>query len=86
MINTKHVDIRNDKRIAFCSPTTYKNLAGKTIKYTEIKGIFMDVPEYLLSDLKDNLDEKPNLKKTKLIKQDTDDDNDEDTTDKSKVK
>ena len=46
----------------------------------------MDVPEYLLSDLKDNLDERPNLKKTKLIKQDTDDDNDEDTTDKSKVK
>jgi len=63
MINTKHVDIRNDKRIAFCSPTTYKNLAGKTIKYTEIKGIFMDVPEYLLSDLKDNLVEKPNLKR-----------------------
>jgi len=51
MVIKKHVDIRNNKSIAFCPPTTYKSLAGKTIKYIEVKGIFMDVPDYLFSDL-----------------------------------
>ena len=68
MVNTKHVDIRKIKSIAFCPPTTYKNLAGKTIKYIEVQGIFMDVPDYLFSDLDERAKGKNRINKNKINK------------------
>ena len=52
MFYYKGVDIRNDNSIVFCPPTEYMLQDGTVCKYEYVGGELMDVPEYLLSELK----------------------------------
>lgn len=46
------VDIRNDGGIIFCSPTQYKLQDGSIVKYEDIGGEILPIPEIIMSDIK----------------------------------
>lgn len=46
------VDIRNDGGIIFCSPTQYKLQDGTIVKYEDIGGAILPIPEIIMSDIK----------------------------------
>ena len=46
------VDIRNDGGILFCPPTTYKLQNGTIIKYEDLGGEILPIPEILMADMK----------------------------------
>ena len=64
------VDIRNDGGIIFCSPTQYKLQDGSIVKYEDIGGEILPIPEIIIADIKaDKFINKPlAVKQTEIQK------------------
>jgi len=75
LTNYKNVDIRNDGGIIYCAPSKYKLLNGEIKSYDDLGGELIDVPQYLIDEIKiktsDESEEnkKPKDKKNKQNKQ-----------------
>lgn len=69
----KAVDIRNDDSIVFAPPTFYKLKNGTTVKYEDLGGELMELPDYLIQDAKCNMKTVVNepIKKESTKKQKT---------------
>lgn len=67
LINYNNVDIRNDDSIVFCPPTKYKLLNGTVASYELLEGNLIDVPDYLLVELKCLQQKTKKLKKLREV-------------------
>ena len=73
------VDIRNDGGIIFCSPTQYKLQDGSIVKYEDIGGEILPIPEIIMDDIKSDkfinkiqeIQETPKIEKPKKTKIDS---------------
>jgi len=87
LVDFDSVDIRNDKGMVFCPPTTYTTLNGDLITYTDLGGEIMDIPEIIINNLKQNQVKETKKKPNKLIvveEQDTDTESNDDTLTKER--
>jgi len=66
LVNYDSVDVANDGHMLFAPPTTYVDLDGNTNSYTDLGGEILDIPDFIINDLKQN-QEHINQKKVKRI-------------------
>lgn len=73
MISYEGVDIRNDDAILYAPPTKYKiKDTGTVVEYKYLGGEILELPSFILDDLKQNNREEPKTqKKIKLVVRDS---------------
>jgi len=88
MMSYKSVDIRNDNAILYAPPTKYKLPDGTICEYVNLGGEIIDIPDYLLQDLKQNQKkniQQPLITKFKVKEEDENDITDKDETDEEEL-
>ena len=61
-MNYKNIDIRNDKSICICPPTTYKLVNGDIFEYKYLGGEIIEIPKELLTEFKQFHNNKLNIR------------------------
>lgn len=67
LVNYDSVDVANDGHMVFAPPTTYVDLEDNLNFYTDLGGEILDVPQFIIDDLKQNQEQIKTQKVKKEI-------------------
>ena len=67
LVNYEGVDVASDGHMVFAPPTTYVDLEDNINSYTDLGGEILDVPQFIINDLKQNQEQQKVVKVKKII-------------------
>jgi len=67
LVNYDSVDVASDGHMVFAPPTTYVDLENNLNAYTDLGGEILDVPQFIIDDLKQNQEQIKTIKQKKVI-------------------